>query len=80
MTFTSQGGLQSLSRLVLGQNVVSYGSNLVPRQLDVTRFGKSRTDGQPQEVRVTHLGWHEMDHTVAVDASEENLVPLIGSL
>jgi hypothetical protein len=80
MTFSLQGGLQSLSRLVLSQNIVGQVSNLVPRQLYISRLGESRTDGQAQEVYVADLGRHQMDHTMAVDALQESLIPLIGAL
>jgi hypothetical protein len=80
MTFSLQGGLQSLSRLVLSQNIFGQVSNLVPRQLYITRLGESRTDGQAQEVYVADLGRHQVDDTVAVDALQKTLIPLIGTL
>jgi hypothetical protein len=80
MTFSLPGSLQSLSRLVLGQNIVSHVSNFVPRKLYISRLAESRTDSQTQEVYVADLRWHQMDHTMAVDALEKILIPLIGAL
>lgn len=80
MTLSLPGGLQSLARLVLGQDIFGQGSNFIPGELDVARLSESGTDGQTQEVRVPNLGWHEMDHSVAVDALQKSLISLVGAL
>lgn len=66
--------------LLLGQQLVGGGGHLLPRVIDIGGLGESRTNRHTQEVRIVDLRWHQMNLATSVDALEQCLVQLVGSL